>query len=169
MKEVECVLCEQNEELLKTCPGPWQGEPNRVEFRHAGFPCILHRGGMGAWCGYVGVPSRHPWYGKDYDDIDAKVHGGLTYAAKCSGHICHIPQEGESEDTYWLGFDCGHWDDVIPGLRLGSLGMVPVNETFGTYKNVIWVTAETKRLAEQAETAAALAKARGNRNRRKEQ
>ncbi len=34
---------------------------------------------MGHHCGYIAVPPDHPWYGKDYNDVDCDVHGGLTY------------------------------------------------------------------------------------------
>lgn len=44
--------------------GPWQQEPDRLEFEHAGLPCILNRAPVtGAWCGYVGVPPGHKLYG----------------------------------------------------------------------------------------------------------
>lgn len=32
--------------------------------------------------GYVLIPPGHPYYGKDYDSIDAWSHGGLTFASK---------------------------------------------------------------------------------------
>ncbi len=34
-------------------PGEWDSEPDREEFRHAGFPCLVVRGPMGALCGYT--------------------------------------------------------------------------------------------------------------------
>lgn len=45
-------------------PGPWQDEPDHVEFEHAGLPCILHRNKhvTGAWCGYAVVTPGHPLY-----------------------------------------------------------------------------------------------------------
>lgn len=50
--------------------------------------------------GYVQIPEGHPWRGLDYDDIDVRVHGGLTYA-----------------DNGWIGFDCLHRGDYWPGQR----------------------------------------------------
>lgn len=96
---------------------------------------------LGNWCGYVGLPKNHPYHGKDYDDVDVDVHGGLTYAAECGGFVCHV-SEG-ADELYWLGFDCGHYLDVIPGMskELKKMG--------GTYRDIQWVTEETKRLAEQ--------------------
>jgi hypothetical protein len=45
------------------------------------FPfAITKHDKLGSLCGYIGVPSSHPWYGKRYDDISAEVHGGLTFS-----------------------------------------------------------------------------------------
>lgn len=142
--------------------GPWQNEPDHVDFQHAGFPCILHRNTMGAWCGYVGVPKDHPWHGKGYDDVEADAHGGLTYAEPCQGDICHV---GEPDDNrWWLGFDCNHGDDMAPEMdaamrswKVPGLRDRPRKEWFGepvTYKDLAYVRAETERLAEQAKAAA---------------
>ena len=49
-------------------PGPWDGEPDRVEFKHAGLPCLLLRGPSGAWCGYAAVAPGHALHGVDYSD-----------------------------------------------------------------------------------------------------
>lgn len=57
----------------------------------------------GYYCGYVAIPFRHPFYKKDYQDLDwIDVHGGLTF----SGYL------GFSND-YLLGFDCSHAGDSI--------------------------------------------------------
>ena len=57
--------------------------------------------------GYVALPSTHPFYGLNYDEIDehVNVHGGLTY----SESYVH------ENETYWLiGFDTMHvFDDQI--------------------------------------------------------
>src|ERR1700742_655501 len=94
---------------------PWTTEPNRLEFENKGFPCLINRNtNMGFLCGYVAVPPEHPWHGKHYDDIEAEVHGGLTYSDSCQGEIYHVPKEGQSDNVWWLGFDCGHAFDLIP-------------------------------------------------------
>lgn len=57
--------------------------------------------------GYIGVPKGHPWFGKDYSEIDVRVHGGLTYSEK------QLPLHNPQEDSewWWLGFDTRHWGD----------------------------------------------------------
>jgi len=136
-------------------PGPWHAEPDHDEFRsESGRPCIIHRNGLGAWCGYVGVAPGHPWHGKDYDDVSAEVHGGLTYADRCQGSICHIAQPGESDDVWWVGFDCIHSGDLslsdvadgrVDGVRYGWRE---------SYKTASYVRAETLSLAAQADGVA---------------
>lgn len=144
-----CKTCDDNEKMQAATPGPWSDEPNRVEFRRAGIPCIIHRGPIGVWCGYVGLPPGHPFHGQPYDvanGVGVEVHGGLTYANKCDGHICHVAQPGESDDVWWLGFDCGHLDDLIPYMIGYCLKGAP--SLGGVYRDQAYVTAETKRLAE---------------------
>lgn len=126
--------------------GPWDDEPDRVDWIHEGLACMLIRNPIGAWCGYVGVPREHPAYDQSYWDVDVDVHGGLTYSDRCAGHICHVPQEGMPDDVFWFGFDCAHSGDVVPGLVMHR-GFFPGFEP--TYKNVGWAKAETERLAEQ--------------------
>ena len=59
----------------------------------------------GYYCGYVKIPTLHPFYGEKYQDLeDIDVHGGLTF----SGYLDDI-----GEDKYLLGFDCGHAGDNV--------------------------------------------------------
>lgn len=140
---------ESNVDRSRWSSGPWDNEPDRVEFEHAGFPCIVQRVESGHLCGYVAVPPGHPWHGKAYDEVDADVHGGLTYAEKCGGKICHIPKPGESDDVWWLGFDHAHGGDMRPGDEYRGLGWPGA-----TYKGINYVKGGCERLAEQAKAAA---------------
>jgi hypothetical protein len=130
--------------------GPWQTEPDRVEWEHAGLPCLAKRNHHGVWCGYAAVAPGHPWYAADYDVPDVDVHGGLTYADRCQGSICHVPKPGTPDDVWWFGFDCGHAFDFSPGMaaRLRSIGH---DDTIlgEVYRPLSYAQAETNRLAEQ--------------------
>jgi hypothetical protein len=54
-------------------PGPWDQEPfDYVSWQASGLECLLVRNRYGGWCGYVGVPSTHPWYKVGYSEC---VHG----------------------------------------------------------------------------------------------
>jgi len=132
-------------ESWRETPGPWQGEPDREEFVHAGLNCLLRRVPSGCWCGYVAVPPYHSAHGKPYDAIDVDVHGGLTYAEE--GMPGEKPEDQALFAWYWwwFGFDCNHFDDVCPMIvaHLKDLGC------FGTYKNIDYARNETRSLAEQ--------------------
>lgn len=74
---------------------------------HAGFEWNVVHNGRGSRCGYVKVTPGHPWFGRNYDEIDADVHGGLTFSEPdkpCAA--------GGPDDGYWFGFDCAHHNDA---------------------------------------------------------
>lgn len=160
----------------KWVAGPWDDEPeDKVEFRHAGFACLIVRGPAGAWCGYVGVPPGHPAHGVGYalvrvvgeeGEIDLpSVHGGLTYSNGCQGeggHICHVPAPGEADNVWWLGFDCNHSGDVSPreesmhlrypekrDLFEPQIGRPTGWGSFYEYRTVGYARHQTEKLAEQ--------------------
>lgn len=133
-------------------PGPWSDEPDADEWRDHGFRCVLRRGFLGAWCGYVLLPRGHPWHGKRPERIGARVHGGVTCA------------RADAEPGMWLvGFDCGHAFDLQPGLRhlrkllaervpgyaaaLARLESLPSRDVYRTYA---YAKAQLQALARQA-------------------
>lgn len=131
--------------------GPWNEEPDRTEWTtRAGLPAIAVRQGSGGhWCGYVGVPPGHPLHGKDYSDEsfpDLEVHCGITYASKCQGEVCHVPKPGESDDVWWLGFDCAHSMDLSPRWMEKSYRF---HEYGATYKQLGYVQGHCETLAKQ--------------------
>jgi len=85
--------------------------------------------------GYVAVPKGHPWYGINYMDIDADVHGGLTYG-QMAEDISHFPLEFQNCQYYIVGFDTCHYKDNSANC------------------DKKYVLAETARLKKQAEEAA---------------
>lgn len=48
--------------------GEWDSELDRKDWIDdaTGYVCAMRRNHGGAWCGYVGIPTAHPWYGKSY-------------------------------------------------------------------------------------------------------
>lgn len=137
--------------------GPWTAEPDRVEFEHKGFPCLMTRGPTGHWCGYVAVAPGHPWHKKTGSKLRIRVHGGITYTRECHGHVCHVPKPGEPDNVWWVGFDCAHWGDRRPeDSRQGSAmeqllgdGWCFMREAHA-YRDVAYVKAECESLAGQA-------------------
>lgn len=137
-------------------PGPWVGEPDRLEWRYRGLPCLMVRNvEIGNWCGYVAVPPGHPWHGAASGALDVDAHGGLTYADACAGSICHVPHPGEPDDVWWLGFDCGHAFDLLPFTRkLYADRGVARGDVGDVYRDVAYVRAECEQLADQVLAAA---------------
>lgn len=115
--------------------GPWKHEVDKVQWEDplTKLPCLIKRNQMGALCGYVGVAKSHPAYEKEMDRLyqddlatRVEVHGGITFSSKCDlsegvDTICHLPEPGEDDDVWWLGFDASHFGDFIPGMA-GSVG-----------------------------------------------
>ena len=127
--------------------GPWDHEPDRVEFEHSGLPCMLIRNRMGTWCGYAAVNPGHALHGAElgHETLDGvPVYGGISYTGACNGHICHVPKPGQPEDVWWFGFDCNHAFDLSP-VALAHLGGAVEG---ACYRDTEFATRETKRLAE---------------------
>ena len=110
-------------------PGPWQDEPDRIEWKTAaGLDALLHRSPLtGSFCGYVAVPPGHPLHGKHYrgEGSGLEAHGGITYSEGCSGDICHEPEPGEPDDVWWFGFDAGHAFDYMPAMEARTRKHMP--------------------------------------------
>ena len=146
--------------------GPWQDEPDKEQWQNAatGLPCLLKRNPeTGALCGYVGIDPEHPMHGWDYDALPFDVHGGLTFSDGCQTGppgetVYHIPEAGEPDNVWWIGFDCAHADDLMPGTVaiLADLSP-PMADRLGdeTYRDVAFVKAECAMLAKQIAVHAA--------------
>ena len=127
------------------------GEPDKAVWtdEKTGYVCMIHRNSGGALCGYVAVEPGHPWFEKDYDDVPADAHGGLTFASHCQKNateengICHVPEPGKPDNVWWLGFDCAHRGDLCPAYEWRD----------GTYRDFNYVKNEVENLARQAKEA----------------
>jgi hypothetical protein len=67
---------------------------------HMGFEWYVLYNFTGHRCGYVQIPVGHPWYEKDYEEIECSVHGSLTYG--------DVSPDGK----FYVGFDCAHFGDL---------------------------------------------------------
>lgn len=80
-------------------------KPSKVikSWLNGDYPCRIVQGPFSI-NGYVGVPKNHPDYGKEYDDVEVEVHGGLTF--------CVEGKDGDDlfpfVDVWWFGFDTAH-------------------------------------------------------------
>ncbi len=125
--------------------GPWDDEGDREEWTTAvGLPAMLLRSEVGAWCGYVGVPSGHRLrdvdFGVSMELTDIDVHGGITFTGKHS-----LATRGHA-DTWWIGFDCAHWTDVVPSMvHLTE----PISRIGGAYRTQGYAREQCESLARQ--------------------
>jgi hypothetical protein len=116
---------------------------NETEFEASGYRCkvVLYEDSIGQmkwFCGYVGLPKSHPAAGKDYDDIEVDVHGGLTFAKEGNDKDARWPDN----NLYWVGFDCAHAGDYTGSM----FGYSEIRERHWTLEDV---KAETEKLAAQ--------------------
>lgn len=73
----------------------------------SGFRAAVIKQETGHRCGYVMIPDGHR-----YDaEADFDVHGGITYRELSKSY----PVENETP-LLWIGFDCAHFGDNIPGI-----------------------------------------------------
>jgi hypothetical protein len=163
-------------------PGPWENEPDRFEWidEATGFPCLIVRHPMfGSLCGYVAVPPGNPFWGLGRDAFRGiDVHDNVTYAAPCMDiddipegaqespwfHpellVCHVPEPGQPDDVWWVGFAASRYDDVQPAsdARLrdqtgGEEMLARQNQARGPfrrrYRGLDYIRGECARLAAQ--------------------
>ena len=139
--------------------GPWMHEPDKRQWTDAAtrLPCLIVRGPSGALCGYVGVAAGHPFFEREYNDVDVDVHGGLTFAETCadgpdpSTGVCHLAAPGEPDHVWWLGFDSAHAFDLAPAFH-SILGASRDRKEL--YRDLSFVRTEVERLAQQIAAAA---------------
>jgi hypothetical protein len=130
--------------------GLWMTEPDKVQWtdQTSGLPCLAKRDMlMGYWCGYVGVDESHPFFKIPTQDLDDLLitHGDISYANTCSGNICHVVEEGENDNVWWIGFDCFCGEDNNPL----TIAIFPDERFYGTYKSLEFVKAQCASLAIQ--------------------
>lgn len=163
------------EEKAEWGPGPWQDEPDKLQWRDeaTGLPCLIVRNSSGGLCGYAGVYPGHPLHGEGWNSADGGIecHGGITFAGFCAEHrepgeepltpeqrqwleqrgICHIPDPGEPEPVWWLGFDTDHAFDFAPGgaARLAAWWGGCSHFPDQVYRGLAYVTEQVRFLAAQ--------------------
>jgi len=137
--------------------GPWDDEPDKLEWEYSGFPCDIRRNHFGSFCGYAGVPKEHILYGVDYGsenraikrvansnfqlatiyspELIFNVHGGITF----SGHL------HENKEYWYFGFDCAHYLDLAPYM----LQFTQMTMGKEVYRDINYVKSQTQELADQ--------------------
>jgi hypothetical protein len=97
-------------------------------------------------CGYVGVPTSHPYFGKPYDYPSVISERSIDYACEADGLFSHVPswKDGPQyprERIWYFGFDCSQVGDLTPRFADFMVGAI--------YRDFTYVTEHVTRLAEQ--------------------
>lgn len=141
---IEMRYTTENKEIRERWgEGIWQDEPDEIAWADpiTGTNCLMRKNDLGAWCGYIGVPSEDLLDGVDIDSIS--VHGGVTYTSQ------EMPGRGFShKDLMWIGFDCCHMYDFVPGMAASY----PNHRINTIYRNREYVENEIRRMISQLVT-----------------
>lgn len=150
-------------------------EPDFYDGCAFGLPLHMRRNHAKAWCGYVGIPASHPFFGKDYDDrvpydrttVLIKDQSPLTLFMEaltednnsvslaalldCPGGVTwaqpSVPWGGLP--NYWyFGFDCNHYNDKSPKDIIQEMAE-GTSWREGTYRDFDFVLRACRKLAEQ--------------------
>ena len=138
----------------KSNSNPWDKEPFKREFEYKDFPCIiLKHPTQHHLCGYIGIYSTNGLSNMPIDDINEfiNIHGGFTHYD--SGNNINLPITVNNKLIFWLGFDCAHYNDYVPGLeefqQFYSYQMSIMNKENVTYKDGQFVENELKKAIDQ--------------------
>lgn len=89
---------------------------NLTEFYFKGYRCgVKVNEELMILCGYVAIPEDHSLFNKNSELYELKVHGGITFnelGYNCAG----LSNKDNDKKLQWVGFDCGHFGDLIPGI-----------------------------------------------------
>lgn len=139
--------------------GDWDGEPDEISWVDpaTGLNCwAIRNPTMGFWCGYVAVDEGNKYHGIDQGDDELRmfgVHGGVTLTE--SNEFRDRPTPAGIKNPWWFGFDCGHAQDLSPGMAalIGKrpllIGKRPLLNDWEVYRTVEYVIVECQNLARQ--------------------
>lgn len=113
------------------------------KFSHKGYSYVIVKNWLGVYCGYVGITKLTPKYYQNYDLCDEiECHGGITWQGKIPGILKDKSKNGN--DFYWVGFDCGHFNDYVPMLDIH-----PEYRDCVTFRDLDFCIKECKNIIEQ--------------------
>lgn len=122
-------LLSSEEKLKHWGYGEWVEEPELAEFTHLGLKCRVKRcflpesdGSLfgGYLVGYVRIPVEIPLSHikiAELYNIPLDIHGGVTYFM-------------QEQDGHWIGFDCAHFNDLVPSIAKFKNKLLETNAKF---------------------------------------
>lgn len=128
------------------------GEPNYLKFSYKGYFCYLNRHPFFLhWCGYVGITKLTPkYYKKGFNEIPIDCHGGLNF----SGFKSQRWHVKKNKKTWFIGFDCGHYNDIQPVFiklykNAGFINPGCINFFSVTYRDIYYCIYQCKNIVDQ--------------------
>lgn len=121
--------------------GPWDTEPDGIQWMRGGYRCEIVRSATGAWLGYVYIRAGHPWNGLHYDSLPSLFDGRcLSKAAP------EVDDAGEPTGCWVVGFHCDETSDLAPLLPA-------LHRRNPVYRDQAYAVAMTENLARLAHDA----------------
>ena len=99
--------------------GPWQNEPDRVEWRYGDVPCLLVRNRWARGAVTQGSTPGIPPTAKLPRRRGDPTHSGSRTPTSAPPH-CHVPRAAGRPSRLRIGFDCGHLHDLSPACAQRS-------------------------------------------------
>ena len=119
------------------------------EWKHRGFKCLVtfdEEFFEESFSGYVAVPTGHPCWGKEHNQVKVDVHGGLAFSKQGSDDSIW-----KNRNLWWFGFNCAHLTDDTRRSRWDFERTHPVRQSEGHLHK--WTLdeacAEAEKLADQ--------------------
>lgn len=131
--------------------GEWRQEPDYLFWieESSNLPCAIVRTPIyGSLCGYVGVPSGHPYYRMEYGGLNLKTCPELSYSDFLSPVFQIEWQSGILENylnCWFLGFHGKLTIDLTPGLKK----FLPDAILPGAYRNLGEVFRQAEAMAKE--------------------
>lgn len=134
-------------------PGHWMAEPDLCQWENYGLVCLTIRDmKLGMWRGFVALTQDHIGFGKPLEELilepwglNLQVHGGVSVSGKLPSKYKDF-----NKDKWWIGFECGHGEDLLPLVKLDSNDPIDASIMDNqSYKDIHFVRRETNRLAKQ--------------------
>ena len=104
--------------------GDWNNEPDFQFFKYNKHLCVVIRHPyLGHLLGYVLILKASKAGNPEFDVHSLDVHGGITYASDNFYFKHRLPAEYQTGEFVAVGFDCAHYQDIIPshGAMINSM------------------------------------------------
>lgn len=149
--------------------GPWDSDLwDRAQWPDfkTQLPCLAIRSEIGCWTGYVGVPSTHSLFEREFELSHVNFCGPTDEIHYIDPG--EVPQDAHVDENnplsaldvirlppklWFFGFDVAHHDDLIPLMALVDQGVareypnMPAHRK-PTYKNLDYIIAQCAKISE---------------------